>query len=152
MQYCGSFNWNFHVCPTYPAIKFPGISFRRKNRCRFYRGIGSSGWRSGGLDSYSSPKFVQSRQIYCWSHLHSNAPHFGGWASAHAGLHIILSESGSPIRLLWYTAVREPPTRGSIYLAPKLQRMHRQAQLRQRATMQLAEGEMLLPIKRIAPD
>lgn len=80
----------------YPAIKFPCICFRHKNRRRSRRGIVSSGWRNGGyLDSYSRPKFVQSRQIYCRSHARTRAtPHLGGRARR-SGLHIILSGSGS---------------------------------------------------------
>jgi len=78
---------------VYPAIKFPCICFRHKNRRRSRRGIVSSGWRNGGyLDSYSRPKFVQSRQIYCRSH--STTPHLGGRARR-SRLHIILSGSDS---------------------------------------------------------
>lgn len=73
---------------------------RRRARC----GNSSNG---DHLDSYSTSKFVQPRQIYCPSALECAASQRGQQANvcvcvfAHAfDLHIILSGPGSPIRRL----------------------------------------------------
>lgn len=65
------------ISARFPSTYKSHRRFRRARRTTSVRPAGSSSSSSNGdhLDSYSSPKFVQPRQIYCRSH--SNTPHLG---------------------------------------------------------------------------